>query len=104
MKFQVLSDLHIDSYAKRQKPLGAIVQTDADLILVAGDTANSDLGMHWLQQQAEINGKPVDEAFDLPKESTRVTIEAIDWWVARRNEIPAPPVKFTKARKAADLV
>ncbi len=42
-------------------------------------------------------------AFDLPKESTRVTIEAIDWWVARRNEIPAPPVKFTKARKAADL-
>lgn len=59
MKLQVLSDLHIDSYAKRQKPLGTIAQTDADLILVAGDTANSDAGMQWLQQQAELNDKPV---------------------------------------------
>ena len=42
-------------------------------------------------------------AFDLPKESTRVAIEAIDWWVARKNEIPAPTIKLTKARKAADL-
>lgn len=59
MKLQVLSDLHIDSYARRQKPLGTIIQTDADLILVAGDTANSDSGMRWLQQQAELNDKPV---------------------------------------------
>ena len=42
-------------------------------------------------------------AFDLPKESTRVAIEAIDWWVARKNEISAPTVKLTKARKAAGL-
>ena len=42
-------------------------------------------------------------AFDLPKESTRVTVEAIDWWAARGNEIPAPIIKLTKARKAPDL-
>lgn len=59
MKLQVLSDLHIDSYTKRKQPLGAIPQTDADVILVAGDTANSDSGMKWLQQQAELNNKPL---------------------------------------------
>lgn len=59
MKIQILSDLHIDSYAKRQQPLGTIPSTDADLILVAGDTANSDHGMAWLQQQAELNNKPL---------------------------------------------
>lgn len=59
MKLQVLSDLHIDSYAKRQQPIGRIPYTDADIILVAGDTANSDKGMAWLQQQAELNNKPL---------------------------------------------
>lgn len=59
MKLQILSDLHIDSYAKRQQPLGSIPQTDADVILVAGDTANSDSGMAWLQEQAANNGKPL---------------------------------------------
>ncbi len=42
-------------------------------------------------------------AFDLPKESTRVAVEALDWWAARGNEIPAPTMKLTKARKATDL-
>jgi RNA polymerase primary sigma factor len=42
-------------------------------------------------------------AFDLPRESTRVTNDAVDWWVKRGNEIPAPEVKFSKARKATDL-
>lgn len=59
MKLQILSDLHIDSYSKRQQPLGNIPQTDADIILVAGDTANSDSGMVWLQEQARINNKPL---------------------------------------------
>lgn len=59
MKIQILSDLHIDSYAKRQQPLGSIPCTDADLILVTGDTANSDQGMQWLQQQAALNNKPL---------------------------------------------
>ncbi|WP_201543265.1 metallophosphoesterase [Psychrobacter sp. H7-1] len=59
MKLQLLSDLHIDSYAKRDKPLGHIPKTAADIILVAGDTANSDKGMAWLQQQAMLNETPV---------------------------------------------
>lgn len=52
MKLQILSDLHIDSYARQTQPIGTIPKTDADIILVAGDTANSDKGMPWLQQQA----------------------------------------------------
>ena len=53
MKLQILSDLHIDSYARQDHPLGHIPKTDADIVLVAGDTANSDTGMPWLQQQAQ---------------------------------------------------
>ncbi len=52
MKLQILSDLHIDSYARQAHPMGHIPKTDADLVLVAGDTANSDSGMPWLQEQA----------------------------------------------------
>ncbi len=52
MKLQILSDLHIDSYARQDHPLGHIPKTDADIVLVAGDTANSDEGMPWLQEQA----------------------------------------------------
>ncbi|PKH69282.1 metallophosphoesterase [Psychrobacter sp. 4Dc] len=52
MKLQILSDLHIDSYARQSHPVGHIPKTDADLVLVAGDTANSDKGMPWLQEQA----------------------------------------------------
>ncbi|GAA0320802.1 metallophosphoesterase [Psychrobacter aestuarii] len=59
MKIQVLSDLHIDSYAKQSRPLGQIPKTDADVILVAGDTANGDTGMLWLQEQAATLGKPI---------------------------------------------
>lgn len=52
MKLQILSDLHIDSYARQSRPIGHIPKTDADIVLVAGDTANSDRGMPWLQEQA----------------------------------------------------
>lgn len=52
MKLQILSDLHIDSYARQSHPMGHIPKTDADVVLVAGDTANSDSGMPWLQEQA----------------------------------------------------
>lgn len=52
MKLQILSDLHIDSYARQSHPIGHIPKTDADIVLVAGDTANSDRGMPWLQEQA----------------------------------------------------
>lgn len=52
MKLQILSDLHIDSYARQSHPIGHIPKTNADVVLVAGDTANSDSGMPWLQEQA----------------------------------------------------
>ncbi|WP_201616390.1 metallophosphoesterase [Psychrobacter urativorans] len=59
MKLQIVSDLHIDSYARQSHPLGHIPKTDADVVLVAGDTANSDSGMPWLQEQAERLQVPV---------------------------------------------
>jgi RNA polymerase primary sigma factor len=43
-------------------------------------------------------------AFDLPKESPRVTRDAIDWWVGRkRKTIEVPPIKLSKARRAPNL-
>ena len=43
-------------------------------------------------------------AFDLPKESPRVTRDAIDWWVGRkRRTIEVPSIKLSKARKAPNL-
>ncbi|HEX2844408.1 MAG TPA: hypothetical protein VHP64_04095, partial [Candidatus Limnocylindria bacterium] len=43
-------------------------------------------------------------AFDLPKESPRVTHEAIDWWVGRKRKTIEPPtIKLSKARKASNL-
>ena len=59
MKLQILSDLHIDSYARQSHPTGNIPKTDADIILVAGDTSNSDSGMLWLQEQAISLGVPI---------------------------------------------
>lgn len=59
MKIQILSDLHIDSYVRRHEFIGEIPKTAADIIFVAGDTANSDDGMRWLQIQAKRLGVPV---------------------------------------------
>ncbi|PID37552.1 MAG: metallophosphoesterase [Pseudomonadales bacterium] len=59
MKLQILSDLHIDSYSKRDLPTGEIPQTEADIILVAGDTSNSDMGMRWLASESARLGKPI---------------------------------------------
>ena len=43
-------------------------------------------------------------AFDLPKDSPRVTHEAIDWWVGRKRQTIEPPtIKLSKARKASNL-
>lgn len=57
MKIQILSDLHIDSYVRQAQPIGHIPKTDADIVLVAGDTANS--GMAWLQEQAARLAVPI---------------------------------------------
>lgn len=59
MKVQILSDLHIDSYVRRGEPKGEIPATDADIIIVAGDTGNGEYGMSWLQQQAARLQKPI---------------------------------------------
>ncbi len=43
-------------------------------------------------------------AFDLPRESPRVTHEAIDWWTKRKRKTIEPPtIKLSKARKASNL-
>jgi RNA polymerase sigma factor (sigma-70 family) len=43
-------------------------------------------------------------AFDLPRESPKVTRDAIDWWVVRRRKaIEAPAIKLSKARKSPSL-
>lgn len=59
MKLQILSDLHIDSYSRRGYPVGEIPETDADVILVAGDTSNGNHGMKWLRDEASRLNKPI---------------------------------------------
>ena len=59
----------------------------------------------WVSTNSEPKARAMAamRAFDLPKESPRVTTDAIDWWVKRRNEIAGPGVKFSKARRSSDL-
>ncbi len=59
----------------------------------------------WVLSNSEPKARAMAamRAFDLPKESPRVTSEAIDWWVGRRQPIEAPQIKLSKARKASDL-
>jgi len=59
----------------------------------------------WVSTNSEPKARAMAamRAFDLPKESPRVTNDAIDWWVKRRNEIGGPSVKFGKARRSSDL-
>lgn len=59
VRFQVLSDLHIDSYARRELPVGQIPRTEADAILVAGDTSNGLLGIEWLIDESQRLNKPI---------------------------------------------
>ena len=59
VRFQVLSDLHIDSYARRDLPIGKIPYTNADAILVAGDTSNGLLGIEWLIGESKRLEKPI---------------------------------------------
>lgn len=59
VRFLVLSDLHIDSYARRGLPVGQIPDVNCDAIIVAGDTANNIVGVEWLIAQAERLQKPL---------------------------------------------
>jgi RNA polymerase primary sigma factor len=61
----------------------------------------------WVSTNSEPKARSMAamRAFDLPKESPRVTRDAIDWWVGRKRQtIEAPSVKLSKARKAPDLI
>src|SRR6266480_3847877 len=59
----------------------------------------------WVSTNSEPKARAMAamRAFDLPRESPRVTADAIAWWVKRRNQIEAPMVKFSKARRSPDL-
>ncbi len=59
----------------------------------------------WVSTNSEPKARSMAamRAFDLPRDSARVTRDAIDWWVARKQLITAPVVKFSKARRARDL-
>jgi RNA polymerase primary sigma factor len=59
----------------------------------------------WVSTDSEPKARSMAamRAFDLPKESARVTRDAIDWWVKRRRPIEAPLIKLSKARRAPDL-
>ena len=74
--------------------------------LAVEDPARALVNLYtWVSTNSEpkARGMAAMRAFDLPKDSARVTRDAVDWWVARRETITAPTVKFSKARKAPDL-
>jgi RNA polymerase primary sigma factor len=75
--------------------------------LAVEDPARALVNLYtWVSTSSEPKARSMAamRAFDLPKESARVTRDAIDWWVAKRKETITPPaVKFSKARRAPDL-
>ena len=71
--------------------------------LAVEDPARAMVNLYtWVSVSSEPKARAMAamRAFDLPRESPRVTSEAIDWWVARKREIAPPTMKLTKARKA----
>jgi RNA polymerase primary sigma factor len=75
--------------------------------LAVEDPARALVNLYtWVSTNSEPKARSMAamRAFDLPKESARVTRDAIDWWVVKRKETISPPiVKFSKARRAPDL-
>lgn len=59
MKLHLLSDLHIDSYAKQDLPRGEIPDVGGDLILLAGDISNSVTGLEWAIEQGNAIDRPI---------------------------------------------
>ncbi|MEH6648875.1 MAG: metallophosphoesterase [Motiliproteus sp.] len=57
MKIQILSDLHLEMLIDRSK--AKIEETDADVIVLAGDIGDADWVVEWAGQQAQRMGKPV---------------------------------------------
>jgi len=75
--------------------------------LAVEDPARALVNLYtWVSTNSEPKARSMAamRAFDLPKDSARVTRDAIDWWVVKRKETISPPtVKFSKARRAPDL-
>ena len=57
VRFQVLSDLHIDSYARRDLPIGEIPYTNADAIL-----ATHPMGF-WASNGSSANQRDLKNQF-----------------------------------------
>ncbi len=74
--------------------------------LMVEDPARGMVDLYvWVSLSTEPKARAMAamRAFDLPKESPRVTRDAIDWWVQRGEVIEPPAVKLSKARKATNL-
>jgi RNA polymerase primary sigma factor len=75
--------------------------------LAVEDPARAVVNLYtWVTLDTEPKARTMAamRAFDLPKESARVTGDAIDWWTGRkRKTIETPTIKLSKARKAPNL-
>ena len=75
--------------------------------LAVEDPARAIVNLYtWVTLDTEPKARTMAamRAFDLPKESARVTGDAIDWWTGRkRKTIETPAIKLSKARKAPNL-
>jgi RNA polymerase sigma factor RpoD-like protein len=74
--------------------------------LAVEDPARALVNLYtWVSTSSEPKARSMAamRAFDLPKDSARVTRDAIDWWLARKETVTPPSVKFSKARRAPDL-
>ena len=67
------------------------------------DPARSLVDLYtWVLSNSEPKARAMAamRAFDLPRDSARVTDDAIDWWVARKHPIGAPAIKLPTAARA----
>jgi RNA polymerase primary sigma factor len=75
--------------------------------LIVEDPARALVNLFaWVTLDSEPKARSMAamRAFDLPKESPRVTHEAIDWWIGRKRKTIEPiTIKLSKARKAPNL-
>ncbi|MEO6058791.1 MAG: sigma-70 factor domain-containing protein, partial [Candidatus Limnocylindria bacterium] len=74
--------------------------------LAVEDPARALVNLYtWVSSSSEPKARAMAamRAFDLPRDSARVTRDAIDWWMSRGEVIDSPAVKLAKARKATDL-
>jgi RNA polymerase primary sigma factor len=75
--------------------------------LIVEDPARALVNLYtWVTLDSEPKARSMAamRAFDLPKESARVTTDAVDWWTGRKRKVIEPPtIKLSKARKAGNL-